>query len=83
MNIAFIKEGKSVLVQVQKNEMFAEAVNRYCTKANIKKEDKPKFYFSNKEIPGDSWKNFEELGMPEMCRIDVILTGDVKGAFSF
>ena len=72
-----------MLVQAQKNEMFAEAVNRYCTKANIKKEDKPKFYFSNKEIPGDSWKNFEELGMPEMCRIDVVFVHIEIGAFSF
>ena len=83
MNITFIRQGKATLVLAQKNEMFAEVVNKYCIKCNIIKEDNCKFFFNGKEIPGDSRKSLEELGMPEMCRIDVVFVHIEIGAFSF
>ena len=83
MNITFIRHGKHITVQAQKDNMFAEIVNKYCSKTQITEKDGPKFYFAGAEIPGSSCKTLEELGISDMCRIDVVLTKDLEAAFSF
>ena len=81
INVAFIKSGTSISMQLTDDMMFAEVAMKYFTKMGINQAtDQPKFLFNSKELKTDSYKSLAELGIRNMSRIEVVIGKDVIGA---
>ena len=81
MNIVFSNQGKNIFVQAQSTDMFAEIVNKFSIKSGVTQKDKPTFFFSGREIPFNSCQSLADLGIPDMGKIEVIITTGVVAAF--
>ena len=81
INIIFNFQGKNRLIYAQNNTKFSEACIQFFEKMGFNANDKPKFFINGGEIPKDSQKTLNELGIPNMGQIEVILTSNLLAAF--
>ena len=80
VNVVFSFEGKNILIQANHDDMFAEIVNRYCTKSGITEKDKPKFFVNGKEIPYTSYHSLSDLQINDNAKIEVVKSGGLVAA---
>ena len=80
LNVFFIINGRSIMVQGQSDMKFSDLATKFITKAALKPEDQPKFIFNSVQIPPNSTQTLKQLSINNSTKIDVFMEQTVIGA---